>query len=261
MHALLCGLAAAVRAVFCHRADLVLENLALRQQLALLGRRRPRPRLSVLDRAFGVGLAKLWPGWRDTLAIVQPATVIRWHRLGFRLFWRWRSRPTGRPSTKADTRTLIRRIASESPGWGAPRIHGELLKLGIAVAQSTIAKYMQRRNKPPSPTWRTFLQNHMSCAAGIASLRSRRPPSASSTASWSSATDGAASSTSTSPSTRPPSGPATSCAPPCLNRRASSIATAAPPSRGSATSSVASAAKRRSSAHLGRLGRIPSSKG
>jgi hypothetical protein len=98
---------------------------------------------------------------------VQPATVIRWHRLGFRLFWRLRSRPTGRPSTKADLRVLIRRIASENPGWGAPRIHGELLKLGVAVAQSTVAKYMPHRNKPPSQTWRTFLQNHMNCAAGI----------------------------------------------------------------------------------------------
>jgi hypothetical protein len=98
---------------------------------------------------------------------VQPATVIRWHRLGFRLFWRLRSRPTGRPSTKADLRVLIRRIASENPGWGAPRIHGELLKLGVTVAQSTVAKYMPHRNKPPSQTWRTFLQNHMNCAAGI----------------------------------------------------------------------------------------------
>ena len=167
MPALLPALAAAVRAVFCQRADLVLENLALRRQLAILARRRPRPRLSALDRAFWAGLAKLWPGWRDTLAIVRPATVIRWQRLGFRLFWRWRSRPTGRPSTKADTRMLIRRIASENPGWGAPRIHGELLKLGIAVARSTIAKYMPRRCQPPSPTWRTFLHNDMSCAAGI----------------------------------------------------------------------------------------------
>src|SRR4029077_15154090 len=150
---------AAVRAVFCPRADLVLENLALRQQLAIRARRRPRPRLFVLDRAIWVGLAKVWPGWRDTLAIVRPASVIRWHRLGFRLFWRWRSRPTGRPSTKADTRTLIGRIASENPGWGAPRIHGELLKLGIAVAQSTVAKYVPGRKKPPSQTWRTFLHN------------------------------------------------------------------------------------------------------
>src|SRR6266850_122873 len=171
MPALLPALAAAVRAVFCQRADLVLENLALRRQLAILARRRPRPRLSALDRAFWAGLAKLWPGWRDTLAIVRPATVIRWQRLGFRLFWRWRSRPTGRPSTKADTRMLIRRIASENPGWGAPRIHGELLKLGIAVARSTIAKYMPRRCQPPSPTWRTFLHNDMSCAAGIDFLR------------------------------------------------------------------------------------------
>ncbi len=117
MFALLRAFAAAVRTLFCSRADLVLENLALRQQLAILARRRPRRRLCALDRAFWVGLAKLWPGWRDTLAIVRPATVIRWHRLGFRLFWRWRSRPTGRPSIKADLRTLIRRIATENPGW------------------------------------------------------------------------------------------------------------------------------------------------
>jgi hypothetical protein len=110
----------AVHALFCPRANLVLENLALRQQLAILARRRPRPRLSVLDRAFWVGLARLWPGWRDPLAIVQPATVIRWHRLGFHLFWRWRSHPTGRPSTKADLRTLIRRIAQRTPA-GARR--------------------------------------------------------------------------------------------------------------------------------------------
>jgi transposase InsO family protein len=107
-------------------------------------------------------LARFWSGWRATLVIVQPETVIAWHRRGFRLWWTWKSRRRpGRPTVPADIRILIRTMAEANPRWGAPRIHGELLKLGIDVCQATVAKYMGRRRQPPSQTWRTFLSNHV----------------------------------------------------------------------------------------------------
>lgn len=111
------------------RQELVLENLALRQQLAVLRKQTPRPEVRTIDRLFWVTLSSIWPTWKDALHIVKPETVIAWHRAGFRLFWRWRSRG-GRPPVSAEVRLLVRRIASDNPGWGAPRIHGELLKLG-----------------------------------------------------------------------------------------------------------------------------------
>jgi putative transposase len=158
-----------LRACFRGRAALALENLALRQQLAVLHRSAPRPRLHWRDRLFWAWLSRLWTGWREVLVLVKPETVVRWHRLGFRLYWRWKSRgQPGRPSIAAEVRRLIRRINRENPLWGAPRIRAELHLLGHDVAKSTVARYMTRRkDKPPSQTWRTFLRNHVGSLASI----------------------------------------------------------------------------------------------
>ena len=123
--------------------------------------RSPRLPLAKPDRRLWVLLSRL-DRWRTALVIVKPETVIAWHRRGFRLWWTWKSRRRmGRPTVPADVRTLIRTMAQANPRWGAPRIHGELLKLGIDVCQATVAKYMGRRRQPPSQTWRTFLRNHI----------------------------------------------------------------------------------------------------
>jgi transposase InsO family protein len=143
------------------RQALVLENLALRHQLQVLQRSGKRPRFRPLDRGFWVLLSRLWTEWRDLLVLVKPDTVVRWHRKGFRLYWRWRSGKPGRPQVSKDVRDLIRRMSLENPLWGAPHIHGELLKLGIDVAEPTVSKYMVRPRKPPSQTWKTFLHNHL----------------------------------------------------------------------------------------------------
>jgi transposase InsO family protein len=144
-----------------HR-ELVLENLALRQQLAVLKHRTKRPKLTNADRAFWVLLSRLWTDWQDALILVKPETVIRWHRKGFKLYWTWKSRNRGgRPRVDVEIRTLIRRMARENPTWGAPRIHGELLMLGFEVSEATVSRYMPRRAKPPSQTWRSFLRNHV----------------------------------------------------------------------------------------------------
>jgi len=140
--------------------DLAIENLVLRQQLAVLKQRRPRPRLTDADRLFWVVLSKIWPGWREPLHIVQPETIVRWHRQGFRYYWRWKSGRRGRPRIYPEIRDLIRRMCQGNPLWGAPRIHGELLKLGIEISEATVSKYMIKRRGPPSQTWRTFLENH-----------------------------------------------------------------------------------------------------
>ena len=140
--------------------ELALENLALRQQLAAVKFRGSRPRLSDSDRLFWVVLCRFWPKWRGVVHFVQPATVIRWHRQGFRYYWRWKSRPRGRPRIDTETRQLVRKMCLANPLWGAPRIHGELLKLGINVSEATVSNYMVRRRSPPSQDWRTFLQNH-----------------------------------------------------------------------------------------------------
>ena len=157
------ALLGALRAALRSHADLALENLALRQQLALLQRRSKRPRFGRLDRAFWVWLSTRWPGWREVLHVVRPETVIRWHRQGFRAFWTRKSRRgrTGRPAVDSELTELVRTMALANPLWGAPRIHGELLKLGFDVSQRTVARLMPRRPKPPSQTWRTFLQNHV----------------------------------------------------------------------------------------------------
>ena len=142
------------------RRDLAFENLLLRQQLAVLREKAVRPQLSPSDRSFWVLVSKLWPGWRNALHIVRPETVIRWHREGFRRHWTKKCKRKGRPVLDPKIRELIRRMSQANPLWGAPRIHGELLMLGIDVSQTTVAKYLVRGRNPPSQTWRTFLENH-----------------------------------------------------------------------------------------------------
>src|SRR5712691_3858993 len=145
-----------------HRA-VALENLALRQQLSVLRRSIRRPQVRSRDRLFWVLLAKAWRDWRTALIVVQPDTVIRWHRHWLRRRWTQRSAPTrpGRPSTAAAIRTLVDKMAAANPLWGAPRIHGELGKLGIGVSERTVSRLLRRRRRPPSQTWRTFLTNHV----------------------------------------------------------------------------------------------------
>ena len=155
--------------IFAYRAALHTEILALRQQVAVLKRKRPRPSLRKADRVFWVILSCLWPGWRHALVIVRPETVIGWHRKGFRLFWTWKSRrrKPGRPPVSREIRHLVRRMSRENTRWGAPRIHGELLKLGFSISQAAVSKYMVRYPSPPSQSWRTFLTNHADCLASI----------------------------------------------------------------------------------------------
>lgn len=146
-----------------HR-QIALENLALRQQLAVYKRTAPRPRLRTTDRLLWVGLARVvWAAWRQALVIVSPDTVLRWQRRRFREHWtRLSGRPTGgRPPVNAEIKTLVIRMATANPLWGAPRIHGELLKLGIDVAERTVSRLLPKRLTPPSQTWRTFLTNHV----------------------------------------------------------------------------------------------------
>jgi putative transposase len=160
---LLVALFCAVRVFFRSRADTAIELIALRQQVAVLKRKRPRPTLNSLDRLFWITLRRFWPGWKNVLLVVKPDTVIGWHRAGFRLYWRWRSRPRiGRPKITKEVRDLIRRLADENPSWGAPKIHGELRKLGFEVSERTISRYLRRvlRRGDPSRSWLTFLRNH-----------------------------------------------------------------------------------------------------
>ena len=170
MHAIvLLPLLSVLLDTFRGRAVLQLELLALRHQLATMKRISPRPSLRPSDRLLWVLLSRLLPNWRDVLVIVKPETVIGWHRKGFRLFWTWKSRRQrgGRPPVPREVRDLIRRMSRENPLWGAPRIHGELLKLGIKVSEATVSKYMSHPPKPPSQTWRTFLRNHANCMASM----------------------------------------------------------------------------------------------
>jgi putative transposase len=169
---LVCLVVCLVRAAFLSRLrpdDLAIENAALRQQVASLAS-KPHPRPDRFDRVFWAALSSLWPKWSSALAFVSPDTVVRWHRAGFRVLWRFKSRRPGRPPVDRELRDLIVRMATENPTWGAPRIHGELLKLGFTVAQATIASYMParpRRGGLRSPTWRTFLWLHLSDSVGI----------------------------------------------------------------------------------------------
>jgi putative transposase len=149
------------------RRQLAIEVFALRQQLGVLKRSVKRPRLTNADRGLWVLLSRRWSSWSDALIIVKPATVIRWHRAGFRRYWTWRSRPKGgRPAIAPEVRELIKRMATANL-WGAPRIHGELLKLGLNVSEATVSKYMPRRRKPPSQTWRSFLENHVDTLVSV----------------------------------------------------------------------------------------------
>lgn len=165
---LLTVLKTACSSVNPHR-QLVPENLALRQQLAMLKQTGNRPRVSIADRLFWVLFSKTVNGWRANLHVMNPDTVVRWHRKGFRLYWRWKSRRrrVGRPPIDVEIRKLIRQMVAENVGWGAPRIHGELLKLGIQISQATVSNYMQSQRKPPSQTWRTFVANHADCLSAI----------------------------------------------------------------------------------------------
>ena len=149
------------------RRALVLENMALRQQLSMLQRTTKRARPTRADRLFWVAFSRCVVGWRTMLHTLHPDTVVRWHREGFRRYWTRKSRRAGRPGISPNLRMLIREMQSANTGWGAPRIHGELLKLGFAVSQATVSKYMERRQKPPSQTWRTFLNNHTKDTVGI----------------------------------------------------------------------------------------------
>jgi putative transposase len=158
-------LAGAMLRSFRARRSLLLENLVLRQQLVTLKRRRPRPRLVVFDKIFWVLARRFWSGWKQTLIVVSPETVVRWHRLGFMLYWRVISkarRVVGRKRISKEVRDLIFRMAVENPTWGAPRIHGELLMLGFDVSERTISRWMKRAPRDPerAKRWLAFLRNH-----------------------------------------------------------------------------------------------------
>ena len=166
MISLLTHLGLLLRAWFRGRNQVALENLALRQQLAVYQRTQPRPRLLNRDRRFWLWLSKRWPNWTSALVVVQPETVIAWHRRGFRLYWRWKSRARpGRTAIPSNVVALIRRMGRENPTWGAPRIQAELALLGHTLADATVAKYLLRPRRPPSQTWRTFLTNHLGSIA------------------------------------------------------------------------------------------------
>jgi hypothetical protein len=159
----------AASATFKSRAALHLENRALRHQLGVLHRSVKRPKIEPPDRLLWAWLSEVWSDWRSALVMVQPDTVIAWHRKGFRLFWTWKIRrgKPGRPAVPKDIRELIRRLSCENPLWGSPRIHGELLKLGFDIGETSVGKYMVRRPKPPSQTWRTFLENHLTTMVSV----------------------------------------------------------------------------------------------
>ena len=162
MIGLLSFVLAVLASPFRSKIRLEAENAALRHQLIVLQRKlRGRVRLTNHDRWFLVQLYRWFPSILKVVRIIKPETLVRWHRAGFRCYWRWKScRRGGRPQIDTELRVMIRRMSVENPLWGSPRIHGELLKLGVAVAQSSVAKYMVRRRGPPSQGWRTFLHNH-----------------------------------------------------------------------------------------------------
>src|SRR5664280_2267297 len=154
-------------AVFLPRRQLMLENLALRHQLIVLRRSVPRPRFENQDRLLWIVLRAVWSKWEKALVIAQPQTVVAWHRAGFRLYWRWKSRGGGRPKTDRELVQLIRRMWQANPTWGSPRIRDELAKLGVRVSDSTIRRYRPRRPRPTGQSWTAFLRNHASQIASI----------------------------------------------------------------------------------------------
>jgi len=163
------ALVALVGSTFQTRSAMQAEIAALRHQLAVLQRSAPRRlHLQQSDRVLWILLSRLWPDWRHWLRILKPDTVVRWHRRGFARYWTWRSRRRpGRPCVASAIRDLIQQMCQANFLWGAPRIHGEILKLGLEVAPSTVGKYVRRHRKPPSQTWRTFLKNHMKQTASM----------------------------------------------------------------------------------------------
>jgi len=169
MFAILLALGMFVADPFKSRTRLEAENLFLRHQLTIALRQAPpRLRLRVSDRALLIAMTRFWPSLLGMTRLVQPETILRWHRAGFKMFWFWKSRNRGgRPKIDRGLRDLIERMSKENPLWGASRIHGELLMLGFEVAQSTVSKYMVRRRNPPSQTWETFLRNHADAIAAI----------------------------------------------------------------------------------------------
>jgi transposase InsO family protein len=169
MIGLFCFALAVLASPFRSKLRLEAENAVLRHQLIVLRRRpRGRVRLTDHDRRFFIQLYRWFPAILKVLAIIRPVTLVRWHRAGFRCYWRWKSRPRGgRPQIETELRVLIRRMSVENPLWGAPRIHGELLKLGFEAAQSSVAKYMVKRRGPPSQGWRTFLRSHAPSSAAM----------------------------------------------------------------------------------------------
>ena len=167
------ALVAYVRTFFVPRHKLALEAAALRQQLAVFKRKQPRPKLHRLDRLFWIALRRLWSGWTEALIIVKPETVVSWHRAGFRLFLRWRSRfrRPGRPKVCQEIRQLIRRMKADNPSWGAPRIHGELLQLGFEISEPTVSRYLRRLKRHcdegKAKRWMAFLNNHRELIAAF----------------------------------------------------------------------------------------------
>jgi putative transposase len=161
-----------LRRCFRSRRDLILENLALRQQLATLARRHTKPQFTSRDRFFWMALRRLWSGWRNALILVQPDTVVGWHRSGFKMYWKWLSRkhvPVGRKPTCPELRLLIFRMVKENPGWGAPRIHGELKMLGFDISERTVLRWMRKapRDAEPARRWAAFLNNHREAIAAM----------------------------------------------------------------------------------------------
>src|SRR5260370_14209187 len=158
--------------LFCARRSLLLENLALRQQLAVFKRRHPRTRLTFLNKFFWVADRQIWSDWKQFLIVVLPDTVVQWHRSGFALYWRLISRFPGRAGRKRiskEIRDLIFRMLAENPTWGAPRIHGELLMLGCDVSERTISRWMRKAPRDPEPAkrWLAFLRNHREAIAAM----------------------------------------------------------------------------------------------
>jgi putative transposase len=152
--------------------DLIVENLALRLQLLALHAQRPRHRLTALQKLFWIALRTFWSGWRKPLVLVTPKTVVNWHRAGFRLYWTWVSRVRqigGRKCISKEVRALIFRMVAENPTWGAPHIHGELLKLGFDVSERSVSRWIRRAPRDPDPVkrWLTFLRNHREATAAM----------------------------------------------------------------------------------------------
>jgi transposase InsO family protein len=154
------------------RRRLLIENLALRQQLTVLKRKHPKPRLGIVDKLFWVLASRFWSDWKKSLLVVTPETVVRWHRAGFRLYWSFISKlrkQVGRKRLSKEVRELIFRMVAENPTWGAPRIHGELLMLGFDVSERTISRWMKRAPRDPRPAkrWHAFLENHREAIAAM----------------------------------------------------------------------------------------------